>query len=174
MPADYDNLLPLCYEIEGLVCLLQLRRAEVPAEVFTLIKQKIEALDTHITRLSRPAAEPQPLPLPEPEPEVTPVSEPTPETEPEPKPEQEKTTDYEPEAKTAPRFQVKYFSVNDRYRFRRELFNFDDEEMEETLNALSQVSGIDEAIDYLSNDLCWDMEDETVRDFIDIIQARFE
>ncbi len=65
-------------------------------------------------------------------------------------------------------------SLNDKFRFRRELFNFSDEEMEETLDVISNMSSGDEIDEYLFNDLCWDQENEVVRDFMSIVKARFQ
>ncbi len=65
-------------------------------------------------------------------------------------------------------FQIK-LSLNDRYRFRRELFNFSDEEMDEALEALSAMSSVEEVEDYFYNDLCWEPDDEVVREFMGMI-----
>lgn len=65
-------------------------------------------------------------------------------------------------------FQIK-LSLNDRYRFRRELFNFSDEEMDEALEALSAMSSVEEVEDYFYNDLCWESDDEVVREFMGMI-----
>lgn len=65
------------------------------------------------------------------------------------------------------------FSLNDRYRFRRELFNFSDEEMDEAIEAVSSMNSMEEVEDYFFNDLCWDPENLDVRDFIAIVASRF-
>ena len=65
-------------------------------------------------------------------------------------------------------FQIK-LSLNDRYRFRRELFNFSDEEMEEALEMLSEMNSVEEVEDYFYNDLCWEPEDDIVREFMNMI-----
>lgn len=81
------------------------------------------------------------------------------------------TTPVEPAPAVEPvKQKVKFhFSVNDRFRFRRELFNFNDEEMDEALDIAAQMSTIEELEDYFFNDLCMDPSDETVQDFINII-----
>lgn len=73
-----------------------------------------------------------------------------------------------PECNTPISFQIK-LTLNDRYRFRRELFNFSDEEMDEALEALSEMSSIEEVEDYFYNDLCWESEDEIVQEFMSMI-----
>ena len=67
-------------------------------------------------------------------------------------------------------FQIK-LSLNDIYRFRRELFNFSDEEMEEALDALSEMTSKEEIEDYFYNDLCWEPEDEVVCEFMSMIKT---
>ncbi|MCM1293128.1 MAG: hypothetical protein NC230_06090 [Bacteroides sp.] len=61
------------------------------------------------------------------------------------------------------------FSVNDRFRFRRELFNFSDEEMTDALNVIESMSTVDEINEYFYNDLCWDPENADVADFMAIV-----
>lgn len=67
-------------------------------------------------------------------------------------------------------FQIK-LSLNDTYRFRRELFNFSDEEMEEALDALSGMTSKEEVEDFFYNDLCWEPDDEVVREFMSMIKT---
>lgn len=67
-------------------------------------------------------------------------------------------------------FQIK-LSLNDIYRFRRELFNFSDEEMEEALDALSGMTSKEEVEDFFYNDLCWEPDDEVVREFMSMIKT---
>lgn len=66
-------------------------------------------------------------------------------------------------------FQIK-LSVNDQYRFRRELFNYSDEEMNEALDALSQMNSVEEVEDYFYNDLCWEPDEEVVKEFMSMIK----
>lgn len=65
------------------------------------------------------------------------------------------------------------FSINDKFRFRRELFGNSDVELNEALNVINAMSSIAEIEDYFYNDLCWDPENEDVKDFIRIVSARF-
>lgn len=63
------------------------------------------------------------------------------------------------------------FSVNDKFRFRRELFNFSDEEMAEAIEIACQMNTVEEIEDYFYNDLCFDPENEDVIDFIKILTS---
>lgn len=63
--------------------------------------------------------------------------------------------------------------LNDRYIFRRELFNFSDEEMQEALQVVEEMSSVEELEDYFYNDLCWDPDNEVVKDFMSIITSQF-
>ena len=67
----------------------------------------------------------------------------------------------------------KAFSLNDRFRFKKELFSGDEEQMNKTLNILNGMHSYEESIDYLSHALKWNMEDETVGDFIKLVEKRF-
>ena len=62
------------------------------------------------------------------------------------------------------------FSINDRFRFRRELFSNSDTEMSDTLNMVEAMSSYAEAEDYFYVDLQWDSEMQEVKDFMDIIR----
>lgn len=61
------------------------------------------------------------------------------------------------------------FTLNDRYRFCRELFGGDNEDFTETLNLLSEMPGFEEAREYLINDMMWDENDAAVGEFLSIL-----
>lgn len=65
-------------------------------------------------------------------------------------------------------------SLNDKFRFRRELFDNSVVDMAETLGVVEQMTSEEELKDYLFNDLCWDAENETVKDFLKFFAARFD
>ena len=132
-----------------------------------------------------PAPEPTPVSEPEPtpvdEPESEPVEAPTPE-EVEPEAESE---EFEPDPDDQPltldealhRDMTKdlrqAFSLNDRYRYRRELFGNSDSVMNETLNLIEAMHSFDEAEDYFYNDLQWEHDSPEVADFMVIIKNHF-
>ena len=66
---------------------------------------------------------------------------------------------------------LKAFTLNDRFRFRRELFDGDDADFTETLKLLADMDSYAEACDYLYNDMMWDKTDPNVADFMAIVAA---
>lgn len=65
------------------------------------------------------------------------------------------------------------FTLNDRFRFRRSLFDNSDEEFQGTIKIISEMKTMDEVEDYLYNDLCFEPENEDVKAFVEIISAQF-
>lgn len=150
-----------------------------------------------------PSTEPEPIaePMPETtveietvEPEPEEEEEPELKEEPEPEEEQEEpeyeeivmpqddTTDTDDEepirldeklARENSRNLRKAFSLNDMFRFRRELFGNSATEMTDTLNLVEAMSSLSEANDYFYNDLEWDASNPEVQDFMDIIAKHF-
>jgi hypothetical protein len=67
----------------------------------------------------------------------------------------------------------KAFTLNDKFRFRRELFSNNDTLFADTLNLLSAMKNMDEATEYMSEDMGWDMGNDDVKDFVNIISNHF-
>ena len=67
----------------------------------------------------------------------------------------------------------KAFTINDQFRFRRELFGNSMVEWTETLNLVEAMKSYSEAEDYFFGDLSWDKESEEVKDFMTIIRNHF-
>ena len=65
------------------------------------------------------------------------------------------------------------FSINDKYRFRRELFGNDALEMNSTLDRIQTMDTFDEVEDYIYNEKKWDSESIDVEDFMNIIKRNF-
>lgn len=65
------------------------------------------------------------------------------------------------------------FSLNDRFRYRRELFSNSEVEMRNTLNIVEAMQSFAEAEDYFYGDLEWDSESPEVKDFMVIIKNHF-
>lgn len=65
------------------------------------------------------------------------------------------------------------FTLNDKFRFRRELFRNSQEEFDEALNVISQMSTVEEAQEYIYDDLCWDPDNEDVKAFMDVVTKHF-
>lgn len=67
----------------------------------------------------------------------------------------------------------KAFSLNDRFRFRRELFGGNEEKMNKAITDLNDIHTYEESVTYLNNELKWNIEDEAVADFIKLLEKRF-
>lgn len=67
----------------------------------------------------------------------------------------------------------KAFSLNDRFRFRRELFGGNEEKMNKAITDLNEIHSYEESVTYLNNELKWNIEDEAVADFIKLLEKRF-
>ena len=63
--------------------------------------------------------------------------------------------------------------MNDRFRFRRELFGISDFRMNETLSLIDAMQSYEEAEDNILNDLNWDVENPDVAEFMKIVQKHF-
>lgn len=131
-----------------------------PDEILTIIKEEeLEAAE------SEPLEEP---PFTEPENGYVPYTEPEVKTAP-----AETIRLDEKLARENSRNLRKAFSLNDKFRFRRELFSNSESEMTEAINTIEAMSSVDEALDYFYNDLNWDKSSQEVKDFIEIITHHF-
>ena len=61
------------------------------------------------------------------------------------------------------------FSINDKFRFRRELFSNSIQDYNEAIDIIAAMSSYDEAEDYFYNDLCWDPDNTEVKAFMEIV-----
>lgn len=66
------------------------------------------------------------------------------------------------------------FNLNDKFRFRRELFGNSDAQYVECLDLLSAMSNLDEAKDYLYEDLKWDQSNEDVKAFVELLSNYYK
>lgn len=65
-------------------------------------------------------------------------------------------------------------TLNDKFRFRRELFANSDVDLADALQVASRMSSAADVEDYFYNDLCFDPENEAVKDFMRIVTSRFK
>ncbi len=96
----------------------------------------------------------------------------------------EPAVDYEPEVAATPapvarKVQAEprgrlVFSINDRYRFKRELFNNSDADFNTTLALVASMEGYDEAEGYFIDELGWNEQSAEVTDFLDILKKYFK
>ncbi len=150
---------------------------------------------------SEPTSEPEaPRPEPEPKPEPTPepVHEPAPAPvqEPEPAPQPRPACDNRPQERpdslaehyeknmnqrrlqnelAARRFAdlSHSLSLNDRFRYQRELLDNDRDAFMQLMSAIDEMESWEDAADYLGT-YQWDEESPTVRDFLSMIEKHFK
>lgn len=79
----------------------------------------------------------------------------------------ERTAEAAPERKLV-------FALNDRFRFKRNLFDDSDEEFNGTVKILSGMNSMDEVSDYLYNDLCLDADNPEVQAFVEALAPQFK
>ncbi|MBP5318893.1 MAG: hypothetical protein J6Y77_05780 [Paludibacteraceae bacterium] len=149
-------------------------------ERLTVLEQRLsEFLDDDAPVQPRPvvAETPQPKPVvaevAQPEPVVTETPQPGPE-KPQPKPEAPKPADRK--APTDGRLISnlhRAIGLNDRFRFRKDLFGGDDQLMNETIGAIDAMGSLADVLAYIGQRFDWDEEDETVRYLMDMLRRRF-
>lgn len=66
------------------------------------------------------------------------------------------------------------FTVNDKFRFRRELFGNSDTEFTDTLNLVEAMRNYSEAEEYFYTDLGWDAEASEVSEFMAVVNRYFD
>ena len=92
--------------------------------------------------------------------------------EPEPTPNSEESTPIS-EAPAELRNLMSVIGLNDRFRFRHDLFSDSNDLFKETIEILNAIENFDKAVDYLQEKFNWDEEDATVVYFYDIIKPKF-
>lgn len=65
------------------------------------------------------------------------------------------------------------FTINDKFRFRRELFGNDDRLFGNTIDMIEAMKDMDEALIYMRDNLGWNFDDENVQDFANIVANHF-
>lgn len=191
MNSDTTSILNICLEIEGLLCLLERRGDATHKNVTELLRTKSAALQEAVARLSDSD-------FIESYAETTPISDeaaietdscPGCAIELESKSEAETVTAAEPEvneeelkAEAVPTPTEKAaindavpieLTINDKFRFRRELFGNSDIDLAEALQVAASMTSAEEAEDYFYNDLCFDPEKDVVKDFMRVVTSRF-
>ena len=64
-------------------------------------------------------------------------------------------------------------SIGDRFRFQRELFKGNGEEMNKTLSYINQLATLDEVLSFLKSKYGWDEANEATEDFYQIVRRKF-
>ena len=153
--------------------------APVAAEPEPVVAPEPSVVQSEPAPEPTPVSEPEPTPVDEPEPVEAPTLAPE-EVEPEaeaeefePDPDDQPLTLDEALQRDMTKDLRQAFSLNDRYRYRRELFGNSDSVMNETLNLIEAMHSFDEAEDYFYNDLQWEHDSPEVADFMVIIKNHF-
>lgn len=193
---EIKNLKDKIYELEGLLELAQLREEKID-ELAPLIEARLAGLRANGADEPDEPNEPNSISskdskdskdLKEPirteitefsdtldfaeEPEKT--AEDTEKSEEEPKNLDEEPTAASAKPKSGGTGRKPAFCLNDRFRFRRELFSNSDSEFSEALGRVACMDSYDEAEDYFIGSLGWDPENPEVVDFLEIIRIYFE
>jgi hypothetical protein len=67
----------------------------------------------------------------------------------------------------------KGLTLNDTFRFSRELFNGNQDEMNRALQEISRMSSFTDVVSYLSSQTAWDEESDAVKDFTELLKKYF-
>ena len=67
----------------------------------------------------------------------------------------------------------KALSINDRFRFKRELFAGSEVELNQALDLVNAMQSFDEAQEYFIDDLGWDQDNEDVAEFMGLVRRHF-
>lgn len=65
------------------------------------------------------------------------------------------------------------FTLNDRFRFRRELFENSEARFVDALEVISAMTSFEEAEEYFYDDLCWDPDSDHVKEFMQKVNNHF-
>jgi len=170
MGNNTELMLDICFEIEGLLSLMQKRENEIPQRIGDMLRLKVQKLHDIVCAdeaISDNEAIAETAELEEAEdagkeeqeePEITGDMQ------------SEKCETDDVEVSGSPRIS---FTLNDKFRFRRELFGNNAADFADALNVATAMNSQAELDDYFYNDLCWDPENPDVRDFMKIVSARF-
>lgn len=204
MNTDTYNLLNICLEIEGLLCLVERRGETIPKNVSDLLLAKTEALRNGMIRFTSvpaPTCKNEEINIPATVETAETVTEAAVseqiadavelEEKEDACPDNTETASDENEKESSPKTEEVpakeettvatmndvaplELTVNDKFRFRRELFSNSDVDLADALQVASQMSTPEEIEDYFYNDLCFNPEDEVVKDFMRIVTKRFQ
>lgn len=175
--TDIDQLIRLNVELEGALRVLQARPSD---HAVAVAQEKFAALSEAFTGLGYTPEE-TPAEVKEDEAvaaEEAPAEEPS-EADVPPTQVVESDTQAETVAQTeADTSQAigdirRNITINDRFLFRRELFGGSDEEFNDTLDLIATMHSPEEAAEYLFDDLAWDRENPTVKEFWSLVKGYF-
>ncbi len=64
-------------------------------------------------------------------------------------------------------------NIGDRFRFQRELFKANGEDMNKTLSYINQLATLEEVMSFLQSKYSWETDNETAEDFYQIVRRKF-
>ena len=175
MKKTLDDMLTQVYELEGLLLVMQRHGDEVPKLVVERLKEAAEQFVQQARLLQvedlknvvKPVAEVEYCkPTEEPENAVEPI-----------KPvEQQKLSSVaptieKPKESTQPASHdiTSAFSINDRFLFKRELFDDDQQRFDDTIALMQKMRDIDQIQLFMTDELGWNTSDEVVKEFVRLI-----
>lgn len=180
-----DNI----YELEGLMREIDIRADDAPRDLYECARTKAEAILAQVSALNtaaEPATEPEILPadIPASFPDESEVIEETIVTVPIEEqtvaiPVRDPLFDTPVNDVEMPACQINrpplrsMFTINDLFKFRRELFGNSEADFNEVLTLVSGMSSYSEAEEYFYGYLCWPADSEPVADFMSIINRYF-
>ncbi len=68
---------------------------------------------------------------------------------------------------------IQSISLGDRFRFQRELFDNNGEQMMQAFHDLNATTSLEEAMRYIEKHFRWDAENESVKDFMALLNRKF-
>ena len=168
---NVQQLITLNIEIEGLLRVYQQRGADEaldPARLTAAQLYQLLEAPTSLESCGEAEAQPQP------EAPISPES--CGEAEAElPQPAPAPTAEAPQAAPARPRMPIRnFFTINDKYFFRREVFDGDEQAFEDTLDLFAAMSSFDEAKEYIYDDLMLDPQNHDVKSFMEIIESYFK
>lgn len=169
---NLQNLLDMVYELEALVH-LALSREDSLADFNRLIRQKAKAVETLSNELALPANFDKKDKI---EKEENQEIEQIKENEIFPLSGKDETINSLSEKSTVADSAGKgklVFSLNDRFRFKKELFDNSDAEFNNNMAIVASMDSYEEAEDYFINEMEMDEKNPVVIDFLDIIKKYF-
>ncbi len=177
MIGNLNKLIELNFEIEGLLLILSNRGDEAPAHVWSMLNEKFHACQLLLDEICPIVAS---MPIECKPAERQPIAQRKEQHNDNNKKHNELNIDKKPSLTVDEMLQQrdsqdlrKAFTLNDMFRFKRELFGNSESDFTDTLNVISAMNSLSEAIEYFYDDLGWNSENEEVKDFIFIISSHF-
>lgn len=173
--TELESLLTKCYELEGLLLLAIERNDEISDTLIKAIHSKINTLNYDVQQLNvvetpKTVSDENDLDVEEIQENFESNQEISQSAEFEQESDAELKEDDDASTAKAISSPLK-FSINDRYQYIRELFNGNEIDFKDAIDALEEMETREEIEDFLYNDLCLNEQDPTVTHFISTVMA---